>query len=79
MTEHDTVEIRVWSVPFRNLPVGAYFHRVIPYRDTQEWIIASSRIWAKWAVGSAEEFTGKALNGRVMNIGPDEPVRQLFV
>ena len=79
MPTYETQDIAVHVVPFKYLPVGAYFHRILPFRATQDWVIESSRIWSKWATGSAEEFTGKALNGRVMNIGPDDPVRQLFV
>lgn len=79
MVMYEMSDIRVWSVPFKFLPVGAYFHRVMPYREGQEWILESSRIWTKWQQGSAQEFTGKALNGAILNIGPDEPVRQLFV
>ena len=76
---HPTVAVPVYVIPFKFLPVGAYFHRILPPEDTQEWVIESSRIWSKWATGSAEKFTGRALNGRIMNIGPDAPVRQLFV
>lgn len=79
MAKYEPTSIQVLVVPFKFLPVGAYFHRVLPYQDTQEWVLHSSRILVKWQAGSAEAYTGRALNGQVENIGPDEVVRQLFI